>query len=291
MPATATRLDWLSFTLEVNTEWGDHPTQWLPEEVLRYVNNRTGLKIAPKTFVPERGRWPYDVSAVDRGIRVFWTPGSLEVLIEISGEGCERLNDSGKLEALVGGVIDQVSRIDIATDIQTDTDPRDFVAERTNKRHKSHETSVSSTGITCYVGSRRSDRFARVYRYSAPHPRSSLLRIEQVYRGQQARALGRTWLEHGNDETAARAGNQYGWAHLDWTPKSSEKVTAWRPDRTTHKQMHWYQTQVLPALRKMVLAGHLTPEQLLEDIKRGEGRNRPGIQNDPTNDDAGHVKS
>jgi hypothetical protein len=284
MPATATRLDWLSFTLQVDTEYGDHPKKWLPEEVLHYVNNRTGLKIAPKTFVPERGRWPYDVSAVDRGIRVFWTPGSLEVLIEISGEGCERLNDSGKLEALVGGVIDRISRIDIATDIQTKTDPRDFVAERTNKRHKSHETSVSTTGITCYVGSRRSDRFARVYRYSAPHPRAALLRIEQVYRGQQARALGRTWLEHGNEETAARAGNQYGWAHPDWAPKSEERVKAWRPDRASHKRMHWYETQVLPALRKMVLEGHLTPEQLMMDLKRGEERKRPGIPTTHTSD-------
>ena len=147
-----------------------------------------------------------------------------------------------------------------------DTDPITFAEARSNKRHKSHETSVTTTGTTYYVGSRRSDRYCRVYRYAEPHPRSDRLRVECVYRGHQAIALARTWLEVGNEETAARAGNQYGWEHPDWEPHSEETIKAWRPDRKTHNRMHWYKSQCVPAIRALVNTGHLPPGELLTDL-------------------------
>lgn len=212
------------------------------------------------------GRYPYRHSSDGEGFKIFWSPGQTEVLIEISGEGCEKLHKAGKLKPVVYAALERLTRVDIATDILTEVQPAEFVAQRSNKRHKSHESTTTSTGKTEYIGSRKSDRYCRVYRYAKPHPRADYLRVECVYRGPQAVALARTWLEVGDDETAARAGNQYGWQHPDWEPKSREKIQAWRPDRKTHKRLMWYKTQVVPAVRGMVATGHLSPEELLIDL-------------------------
>jgi len=259
---TATRLDWISFTINIPEGQRGPAGRQLPDDVNRFMIARFGPSFDMGECKPEHGRFPYRLSTSGNGIRVFWNLGTFELLVEIEGHGCERLEAAGELQRIVAMVIDDLTRVDIATDIKTETDPREFVADRSNQRHKSHETAVSTTGITCYVGSRHSDRFARVYRYARPHPRSDRLRVEMVYRGQQAVAIGRTWLECGNDETAARAGNQYGWSHPDWTPKSKEKIDAWRPDRKTHKKTLWFHSQIVPAVRKMIREGLLTPQEV-----------------------------
>jgi hypothetical protein len=237
------------------------------------------------------GRYPYKFSTEGVGFRVFWSPGEPEVLIEIEGSGCERLETAGQMRSIVQLALDRLTRVDIATDIVTETDPRDFATQRTNKRHKSHETAVSSTGVTVYIGSRRSDRYCRVYRYAEPHPRADRLRIECVYRGHQAVALARTWLEQGNEETAARAGNQYGWTHPDWEPHSEEKIDAWRPDRKTHNRMHWYKSQCVPAIRALVHTGHLPPAELLNDLLGPSESQQRAILAILTSETASDVKS
>lgn len=266
MTAVSTRLDWLSFTLEIDPDDPDRPTRGLPTDMRDYVQSVLGRAVEMPDPLPERGRFPYRMSTSGGGMRLFWTPGTYEILVEISGEGCERLHETGRLETIVESHLHRITRADLATDILTETTPEAFTDQRTNKRHKSYEKADSPTGQTVYIGSRKSDRYVRVYRYAKPHPRSDRLRIECVYRGHQAIALCTTWLEHGDDETAARAGNQYGWQHPDWTPKSEEKIPAWRPDRKTHNRMHWYHSQVVPALRGLVAQGLLTPEQLVKDV-------------------------
>lgn len=273
---TATRLDWLSFTIEIPPGGRGVAGRQLPDDVNRFMVSVFGPAMDMGECKPEHGRFPYHLSTSGNGIRVFWTLGTFELLVEIEGHGCERLEAAGELRRIVATVIDDLTRVDIATDIETETDPRDFVAVRSNQRHKSHETSVSSTGITCYIGSRHSDRFARVYRYAPPHPRADRLRVEMVYRGRQAIALARTWLEVGNEETAARAGNQYGWQHDDWTPHSEEKIDAWRPDRKTHKKLLWFHTQIKPAVRAMLAQGLLSPDELIEALLGPlKGQQRP----------------
>lgn len=266
MPPTASRLDWLSFTMDVNPFMTEGVAVLGAKDLAEQFNNAMGDYIAIDTPSVGRGRYPYRFSSDGDGFRVYWSPGQPEVLVEISGEGCERLHNAGTLKSVVNLALERLTRADIATDIQTKTDPTEFVENRTNRRHKSRETARTTTGTTEYIGSRKSDRYCRVYRYASPHPRSDYLRVECVFRGPQAVALARTWLEHGDDETAARAGNQYGWSHPDWEPHSKEKITAWRPDRKTHRRYLWYKTQVVPALRGLVVGGHLQPAELIQDV-------------------------
>lgn len=266
MPATSTRLDWLSFTLEVNPFLTEGISVVAASELVRQINRELDGALQLERPSVSHGRFPYKFATDGDGWRVFWSPGQTEVLVEISGTGCERLHKDHQLRPLVKSTLDRITRVDIATDILTETAPQDFTAQRSNKRHKSYEIAVSSTGETVYIGSRRSDRYCRVYRYAKPHPRSDRLRVECVYRGNQAITLARTWLEVGDDETAARAGNQYGWLHPDWEPHSEEKIPSWRPDRKTHGRMNWYKTQVKPAVRGLVAGGLLSPAELLDDL-------------------------
>lgn len=266
MPPTTTRLDWLSFTIEVNPFLTESVAVLAAHELIQQVNRELDDLLTLTDATVGHGRYPYKFSTEGVGFKVFWSPGQAEVLVEIEGTGCEQLEQAGTMRRVVELALERLTRVDIATDIETKTTPQDFTEQRTNKRHKSHETAVSSTGTTVYIGSRKSDRYCRVYRYAEPHPRADRLRVECVFRGHQAIALARTWLDEGNDETAARVGNQYGWYHPDWEPHSKEKIKAWRPDRKTHNRMHWYKTQVMPALRGMVASGHLPSETLIRDL-------------------------
>lgn len=266
MPPTTTRLDWLSFTLEVNPFLTEGVAVLAAHELVKQVNRELDDLLTLTTPSVSSGRYPYKFSTEGVGFRVFWSPGQAEVLVEIEGSGCEALEQAGTMRRVVELALDRLTRVDIATDILTETSPQEFTEQRTNKRQKSHEIAVSSTGTTVYIGSRKSDRYCRVYRYAPPHPRADRLRVECVYRGHQASTLARTWLDEGNDETAARAGNQYGWSHPDWEPHSEEKIKAWRPDRKTHNRMHWYKSQCVPAIRGMVAGGHLPPETLIRDL-------------------------
>lgn len=155
-------------------------------------------------------------------ITLFYGSKDLVMTLEISGKGCEELHNAGRLVDVVRKAQQSgtITRVDVAVDMLTDVDPREFVEARTVKRQKSSEIAVSSTGVTCYIGSRKGDRYARVYRYAPPHPRADLLRCEMVFRKKQAAIVAAEWIEHGDTETAARAGNIYGWQHEAFTPKA-----------------------------------------------------------------------
>jgi len=216
-PKTMTRLDWLS----VNMVDPYHPdTSW--ESLAEYHANmiydlfgwQLDLDVKP-------GRAHQHTSLAGSGAILFFG-GTSGMTFELPGIPCAVLHAAGKMRQTVETALAQgsVTRLDIATDIETDTDPRDFVLARVGARLKSHQTVVSPSGVTCYLGSPKSDRFARVYRYHEPHERAGLLRVEMVFRKQQAHHAAREWLRLGDDEFAAQAGNIYGWTHEDWDPKA-----------------------------------------------------------------------
>jgi DNA relaxase NicK len=141
----------------------------------------------------------------------------------------------------------------------TDCAPDEFCALRDGKRFKSFGEIKSETGHTVYIGSRSSDRYARVYRYTEPHPRAHLLRSEFVLKGEQAKLAARELLAVGVDLYAARLGNSFGWKHKVWLPNewSVEEAKAWRPDREAGNTVRWLYSQVAPALIKLHREGQL----------------------------------
>lgn len=214
------------------------------------------------------GRSPYSQSYYNgHGLTVFVGARSKNVLVEITGRGCEWLRSIGMMQKVIGCVHERMSRIDIATDIETDVRPRDFVASGYSAKFRSSGQVTSETGETCYIGSKKSERFCRVYRYSEPHPRARYLRIEYVYRKKSAKSLAAKLMKNSVSDVADSSSDLYKWEHeLMAERKGSLDMKVYRPERPSGKTLRWIISQVAPAFKKLVKEGAIEdPETFLRE--------------------------
>lgn len=255
-------VDWLSFTLP-SLDFSSIPTREFLSRHLSWVVHCVGESFPRGLFgfgwEQCKGRPPYGLRfySPDAGVNVFADVGLPHVLVELSGLGCRTVRDMGAEVDLLRAVKANVTRLDLAVDILDGPDPDDFVAESGPNDFSVSATFDSRTGKTCYIGSMRSDRFARVYRYREPLPRSGVTRVEHVFRNEWARSLCGVILKDGLGAAAEYCGSTWGWRHEAWPGDGiSEGVTVTRelscrkPDTVL-----WLQTQVFPAMRRLAREG------------------------------------
>jgi DNA relaxase NicK len=213
----------------------------------------------------EKSRAPYKDVWVDRenGLSLFGSPNLTHATVEISGQGCERLIATGQMEQVLAGCAERITRIDVACDIETETMPLDFVAQRDHERMRSNGMMNSDTGETCYIGSKQSERFARVYRYFPPHPRSHLLRVEHVFRRDYAKQVARSILENDLSSVANAAGKAFGWVHPIWNVGDALEVdiSITSPERNAGKTVSWLVRSVAPAVQRLIRDGTIRDPQ------------------------------
>lgn len=206
------------------------------------------------------GRAPYQsrLHFKDLGLTVFFGGEANHMLYELSGTGCEVFTALDLMQPLLTTYGERVTRLDIAADFESDTQPTDFAAMRDGARFKSGAIMNSEAGQTVYVGSAKSDRFARVYRYAPPHPRSHLLRCEMVLRGDQAKQAVQFLENNSLERLCGAVGAVFGWKHPDWIGSQwqGEALSAFRPQRHMGATTRWLVTQVLPAVEKLINEGH-----------------------------------
>jgi len=246
-------LDWLSFSVmfptpDCGVERGVYSMVNIQWPMLRIVDQPT-----------TQGRKPYTHSfRLSVGGRVYYNPDNELVnhyLVEIEGRGCRRLYNSGALWPFADGVLKHawnITRCDLAVDLETDTRPDQFAKHR-SARFKTSGEVITQSGHTCYVGSQRGDKYARVYRYNPPHERSHLLRIEMVYKKKSAREALLHFLNNDPLLTAAVAGNTYAWSHPDWDFSAPGKIKGWYEKQGKESTLWWLRKQVLPALKNIDL--------------------------------------
>lgn len=191
------------------------------------------------------------------------------VLIEHTGQGCDNLEANGMLLDVIKRVHGRITRLDLALDIHTNVTPAEFVSKRGETRVTARGTQVSKTGATEYIGSRKSDRTCKVYRYFGKHPRAHLLRIEYTYRKEQANVAASFVLKEGIDETVKRAGSAYAWEHEVYLKADAEPIPAWRPERRSGKTVAWIYSQCIPAIQRMINEGALSLDEIVDEIKEG----------------------
>lgn len=263
-----THVDWLSFTCPVIYRTGE--AQIYEEAVREGMYELLGEDIYRHFMEAEwiheaRGRAPYTDTwgTRDTGVTLYASPNTTHATIEISGQGCELLIQSGWMRRLLPMVAERVTRIDIACDIETDTMPMDFVARRDHERMRSSGMMNSDTGETCYIGSKQSERFARVYRYFPPHPRSHLLRVEMVFRREHAKQVARAIVASSIGEVGVAAGKAFGWSHRDWdvTTDSSPDISITAPERNAGKTVSWLVRSVGPAIQRLIADGTIRDPQ------------------------------
>jgi len=257
-----THIDWLSFTIPMvyDTEEGDNYARAIRNGFLYLFP----LDMVESVFggawaVGERSRAPYVDVWVDResGISLYGSPNLTHATVEISGSGCETLISNGKLDHVLRGCAERITRIDIACDIETEVTPVEFVSLHSHERMRSSGVITSDTGQTCYAGSKQSERFARVYRYNPPHPRSNLLRAEHVFRRQHAKQVANAIVELGFPNVAHAVGKIFGWAHPIWNVDSTVDVdlSITSPERNAGKTVSWIVRSVAPAIQRLIADG------------------------------------
>lgn len=216
-----------------------------------------------------RGQRPYTHGKCNRNIGVFvWFGGQSNALVQFSGHGCKFLEKSQMLLSVISSAIDRLTRLDIAIDIETDTLPIDFVSAGYNNRIKSYGEQRSASGQTCYVGSRVSQKFCRVYRYSEPHPRARFLRVEYETKKAQAQIAAKSILANGLAYASESLTKYYDWKHADMPETNAmvEKMQAEVTQRSSAKTLYWLLTQVAPAIRRLIEDGTIeNPDQFFNE--------------------------
>ena len=262
-----TIIDWAAFTLPIDhTE--KEPSQ---NEFQRRVNRATKnmADLMPlitahcadyMTLVTAQRPYRKGYACPNVGFRVNADWGRREVLVVFGGEACAMVRKMGKqaeTELLVR-VEASGSRLDIATDIETDLSPETVQDNGWTRRIVSKAYIGSAQGKTLYVGSRKSEAFCRVYRYSAPHPRSHLLRVEFELKKERARAVAGIAIVHGVGRAARSVAARYEFG--DPTIRqafagTSSKIITESHNRTLASTEQWLLTQCAPAFQRLVKEG------------------------------------
>lgn len=269
------QVDWISFTVPV--EPAETPLFWTT-----LTNVRRELQAMHRDLpdwlsfdleiLDHAGRPPYKVrwSIVGAGVSVFTNDKLPHALIEVSGKGCAVLRERGVEAQLLQVVTPRLTRLDIASDILTETRPTTFAEDRQPGRFRAHSQVVSESGETYYVGSRSSDRYCRVYRYNPPHERHRFLRIEYVLKAEQARYTALSLLAVGPESVSKALGEAFGWRHGCYDPDEgpAAELTVWRPERHEGKTLYWLNKQVAPAIVRLVNDGALDLDEWLTEQVR-----------------------
>lgn len=251
------RVDWYSFTVPLPSGVsGGGGFVW--KHIFELSNEFTGgvLNEALSTFdwSVASGHGFYDTRYFIEGQGIAFSVGDVNAhaLWEFSGMGCELLRGQKLLYALIERTHERATRCDLAVDMESVTSPAAFVEASTAKRFKTRGSQSSHTGLTEYLGSRKGERMARVYRYFPPHPRAHLLRAEAEYKGDAARIICKELSEASLTAITLAAHEPFGWAHPDWQPGGLEpaRLPSMKHDRDGAGTLKWLNDAVVPALKK-----------------------------------------
>lgn len=222
-PTPLAKIDWYSFTLPMAGPLPGAGPDTL-QEINRVLSTALPAAVDPLegdgtwSLAEAKGFYSFRATHVASRIAVSWGEVNAHLFIELAGTSCDWLRASGLFGGVVSKTYLRASRVDCAIDIRTTTTPENFVGTGHAERFKDSTGNIKSkTGDTYYVGSRKSDRCARVYRYAAPHPRSGLLRVEAEYKGKAARELAKLLASEGELEAVRAAHAVFAWQSTEMT--------------------------------------------------------------------------
>lgn len=261
-------IDWLSFSVKLDPKEGANEIEcWydVQQALIDLLPETIGVLHITDRWTWVNGRAPYRVGKMrnDHGVTIFMNPTLPHALIELTGRACTLLSEDARAYSFLEDILPRLTRIDIAADMLTDLDPREFVKERDAGRFRSTAEVVSASGTTCYVGSKTSSRYARVYRYNPPHERSKFLRCEFSLKAEDAKLTAAGVLEHGVSPVTKTLGEKFGWRHPAWQPEDVTEIElrAWRPERREGKTLFWLADTVAPLLVRLHSEGTIDAEQ------------------------------
>jgi len=210
-------------------------------------------------IVKPRAPYSYARRSFDCTRTLYVHPLSAHFTFEASGTHC------GKIAPYMPGILRDfapyLSRLDIAVDMECAVTPLEFDAACNPARINTRSRMQSSTGETVYIGSRSSERFARVYRYKAPHPRAHLLRAEFQLKGDYAKQAGQAVAEGvAINGLAAELGQVFGFEHPVWKVDAEPHKLKVASHAQSGNTVHWLTTNIAPLMRRLQREGKLDIE-------------------------------
>ena len=217
------KIDWYSFTIPTLGGLkgnGNDTCSYLDALIAANFSGRLD-PISPDgtwRLVPAKGFYQWRATHVASGVCVSWGEVNAHVFIELPGQACSWAREAEIFDHLIRQTHERASRLDCAVDITTKMTPGDFVAAGYAVRFAKNTThGKSETGETYYVGNRKGERFARVYRYNDPHPRAAFLRVETQFGGKAARQLASLVVLSGTIEAIRSAHAVFDWHSSEMT--------------------------------------------------------------------------
>lgn len=181
--------------------------------------------------------------------------GSGAVLASWSGIGCQWLRSVGCMDLALQRGESLASRIDIALDRPNMGRPSDHVDVLSTDRKYQLSMINSQSGQTVYLGSRQSNRFARLYCYTDKnHERSGVMRLEIVYRDASAKRAceavrqGKILAMMHSESERLQMSCMLDGAHVD--AGSGEQMMMYVKRRNPNT-LQWIATSVVPSLIRL----------------------------------------
>jgi len=182
---------------------------------------------------------------------IMFSPVQDHALIEIGGSGCKAIlaaRHGIEVFRRIDSKARNITRLDISVDFETGVSPDEFVMAAAAPKKMSRAAMDSETGSTRYIGSRKSDRYLKVYRYSRPHDRAHLLRVEFTLKTRYAQVALRRFLAGEREALAGGLAKPYKFGHSLWR-FDGDKIEV----PTEHRNAgytHWLAKAVIPSLAK-----------------------------------------
>jgi DNA relaxase NicK len=197
--------------------------------------------------------------------------------VEFGGQALDHIRAVGFYEDFIQKVATRTSRVDFAVDFENEVTVSDFIVNRQKGRFKAGGNIFSEDGETSYVGSWKAERFARVYRYHEPHPRSKMLRCEVILRGTYAKQAMAIVLADSEVQAALAAHEPFGWQHKCWQPTEAvaSEIVSKRHDKEGASTLRWLNGDVASCIVR------LHHEYLLNAYEWFEKYVRPHIPRQP----------
>ena len=220
-------------------------------------------------IVKPRAPYSFARRSADAARTLYVHPMTTHYTLELSGTHCQSIAEY--IPRICADYAGQFARLDIAVDMETDTTPFEFDKLISAERVKTRSRLQSSTGQTVYVGSRTSERFARVYRYFEPHPRAKLLRAEFQLKGEYANGTASDIAQGITlDSLASGLGQIFGFTHGCWELRDTPKVVRVASHAQTGSTISWLCGTVAPLLKRLEREGKLDVkawfEQYVTDV-------------------------
>lgn len=264
-------LDWLSLTLPVEKTAHEQQARDNMLEALYSSDEEFVFWLLQQEKRSANPRRPYCIARQWGHIIAFAGINIDHCLVEVSGQGCEKLRTAHLLEHVLSFKNARFTRIDVAIDIPEVT-PDEIVTDGYSERFRTHSRIASDTGVTHYIGSVKSERYARVYRYSEPHPRSNLCRVEMVHRKRYARIIHEEILSNGLITAGIKALSSYAFGNVSIPTDKTQVLDTVAIIKGDQKTVYWLIAQVAPAFRRLVIDGTIAePEKFFREYFMPKG--------------------